>query len=255
MIKSYFNALVADYNIMAREALRYRQLHAAVQFFTLMSQKAHDEESKGNDKIDIFGDQRIRSQQADSLLLKAIQLHDETLQQDGEIGPSHRCREKPFGENITYLHDPFNEQTINVPELFGRSAFTKYLNGYNINNIPVRDDVIMKLAGQQQSERLCTGRIFQVLIQIYDQLAQQSIMFVGLLIYLKRKFLEQKTGGTFDMSICVICFKMAPVGPFEVPNEFRSNWSWNHIRIDVFEGMWYNEKLNVKRRTANMGIS
>jgi len=144
-----------DYHTMAREALRHKQFHAAVTFFELMSKRVKKVHSKDN--LNLFGGRKIDSHQSEALLTNALRLHDEKLHQYGEIGLNHRCREKPFRENITYAHD-FSKEQMTFPELVGRSVFDQYLKD---SNNSINHYTIVNLGGLRQSEKLCAGRKVQ----------------------------------------------------------------------------------------------
>ena len=145
---------------MGREALRYKQFHAAVIFFELMYKKL--QELQSNEDIDIkphlFEDRKIDLHKASSLLAKTIRLHDETLLQNGEIGLTHRCMKNTFQQNATYANISLGEY-INIPELVGRFVFNNYLKENNISRI---NDTDIKLGSLRQEDKLCAGSKSQV---------------------------------------------------------------------------------------------
>ena len=160
---------------MAREALRYKQYHAAVVFFELMVRKIKGTFRRGNENEipDIFGDRKIEARHAESLLAKTVRLHDETLLQNGEIGITHRCRGKPFGENITYHDIPLDVKT-HIPDIVGRSMFDYYQGKSNISE---KHSNNLTVAIQLQSEKLCSGGKYQVKHLIFITITNNLLSF------------------------------------------------------------------------------
>ena len=163
---------------MVREALRYKQFHAAVVFSKLMYKNAQEVQSKKkkDSKSKLFGDHKINYRKAASLLATTIRLHDEALLQMGEIGLTHRCMKSLYNENITYANFSFGEQ-INVPELVGRSVFNEY---FKENSISRSNYTIVKLGGLRQSEKLCAGSKSQVQINHFNT---RTIICIYILVF------------------------------------------------------------------------
>ena len=146
---------------LADQALKRRYFDASVVFYDLCATKRKQDELLNKKVIGIFKKTHISSitsKKSASLLKKAIGAHDHAFQHLGQLGPNHRCNDKPFHSKsrkttIQLSHEGNSQLSLNETDLW-----------YYKTSTPIKEPIIFGNTEAKLADKLCRGGKIKVYV-------------------------------------------------------------------------------------------